>query len=88
MRAYYKERAPIYDRVYKYPERQTDLRFIEEYIPKQFSGLKVLEIAAGTGYWTQFLTTEASSILATDATKEALEELAKRKLGKLVSAHP
>ena len=55
MRSYYKERAPVYDRVYKYPERQTDLRFLESYRPRQFSGLKMIEIAAGTGYWTQFI---------------------------------
>lgn len=55
MKAYYQERAPVYDRVYSYPERQGDLRFLEEYILQQFSELRVLEIAAGTGYWTQFL---------------------------------
>ena len=80
MKSYYKERAPIYDRVYAYPERQEDLRFLEKYIPKQFTGLDVLEIAAGTGYWTQFIITEANSILATDATIEALEQIEKRPL--------
>ena len=84
MKRYYKERAPVYDRVYKYPERQADLRFLESYIPGQFSGLKVLEIAAGTGYWTQFISKEASFILATDATKDALDQLEKRNLGQSV----
>jgi SAM-dependent methyltransferase len=78
MKAYYKERAPVYDRVYSYPERQGDLRFLEEYIPQQFSKLSVLEIAAGTGYWTQFISKKSRSILATDATKEQLKELKKR----------
>ena len=55
MKTYYRERAPVYDRVYTYPERQKDLRFLEDYIAKQFTGLDVLEIAAGTGYWTQFI---------------------------------
>lgn len=84
MKRYYKERAPVYDRVYHYPERQADLRFLESYIPKQFSGLKVIEIAAGTGYWTQFISNAASSILATDVAKETLEQLKKRKLGRSV----
>ena len=44
MKAYYKERAPVYGRVYSYPERQGDLRFLEEYIPQQFSKLSVLEL--------------------------------------------
>jgi len=85
MKEYYKARAPVYDIVYKYPERQDDLRFLEEYIPEQFSGINVLEIAAGTGYWTQFIAKKARSILATDASKEPLEELRKRKLSKNVS---
>ncbi len=85
MKAYYRDRAPIYDRVYFYPERQEDLRFLESYIPQQFVGCSVLEIAAGTGYWTQFIATHANSILATDATKEALDQLQRRNLDNLVS---
>ncbi len=85
MKTYYKERAPIYDQVYSYPERQKDLRFLESYIPKQFKGLDVLEVAAGTGYWTQFITAQANSILATDATIGALEQIEKRPLIKPVS---
>ena len=55
LKRYYKDRAPIYDRVYAYPERQDDLRFLEGYISAQFAGLDILEVAAGTGYWTAFL---------------------------------
>lgn len=72
MKSYYQNRAPVYDRVYAYPERQQDLRFLEDYIPRQFSGRKVLEIAAGTGYWTQFIAPVAESMTATDVTSEAL----------------
>jgi len=60
MKEYYKERAPVYDRVYAYPERQDDLRELEEYIPAQFDGREVIEIAAGTGYWTQFIYKKAN----------------------------
>ncbi len=84
MKAYYKERAPIYDKVYAYPERQEDLRFLEAYIPKQLAGLDVLEIAAGTGYWTQFIARSAKSILATDATIEALTQINHRPINKPV----
>jgi demethylmenaquinone methyltransferase/2-methoxy-6-polyprenyl-1,4-benzoquinol methylase len=83
-RNYYRERAPIYDRVYSYPERQADLRFLEKYIPQQLSGLDVLEVAAGTGYWSQFIEREANSILATDATVEALNQIGYRKLSRPV----
>ncbi len=77
MRAYYRDRAPIYDRVYSYPERQSDLRYLEQYIPEQFTDRDVLEIAAGTGYWTQFIADQASSILATDVTEETLQHIEK-----------
>ena len=64
MREYYKERAPVYDRVYSYPERQDDLRFLENRISAELNGLDVLEVAAGTGYWTQFIHKTASSVIA------------------------
>ncbi len=85
MKAYYKERAPIYDKVYQYPERQEDLRYLEEYIPNELSELNVLEIAAGTGYWTQFIASKAKSVLATDLTIETLHELNRRLLPDNVS---
>ncbi len=80
MKSYYRKRAPIHDDVYSYPERQKDLRYLETYIPPQFSGRAVLEIAAGTGYWTQFIANQAQSLLATDATQEALEQIAQREI--------
>jgi len=78
MSSYYKERAPVYDRVYGYPERQADLRFLEAHIQEMFSGRRVLEIAAGTGYWTQFISRSAKSILATDREGAQIDELLKR----------
>jgi demethylmenaquinone methyltransferase/2-methoxy-6-polyprenyl-1,4-benzoquinol methylase len=80
MKEYYQKRAPVYDQVYAYPERQADLRFLEEYIPEQFSGLDVLEIAAGTGYWTQYIARQAQSILATDVSVEVIQQLLSRNL--------
>ena len=72
MRSYYRARAGCYDRVYAQPERQRDLRYLERYIPSRFVGRSVLEIAAGTGYWTQFIAVAAGSLLATDASPEVL----------------
>lgn len=80
MKTYYQERAPVYDRVYHYPERQNDLRFLEDFVARQFAGLNVLEIAAGTGYWTQFIARKAHTVLATDATREVLNLLEAREL--------
>ena len=53
MEAYYHERAPIDDAVYAYPERQPELRYLENYVGDAFANRRVLEVAAGTGYWTQ-----------------------------------
>jgi len=80
MKAYYQDRAPVYDRVYQYPERQSDLRVLEKYIAGYFANRNVLEIAAGTGYWTQIISTQAASMFAIDATAAALEQLKDRKL--------
>ncbi len=78
MRGYYKERAPVYDRVYAYPERQNELRYLEGMVAEAFTERTVLEVAAGTGYWSQFIAQTARSLLATDATSEALSQLEKR----------
>jgi demethylmenaquinone methyltransferase/2-methoxy-6-polyprenyl-1,4-benzoquinol methylase len=64
MRDYYAARAPAYDSVYMKPERQTDLRAIEQWVASRFVAARVLEIACGTGYWTQFIAPVALQVLA------------------------
>ncbi|HEY2507321.1 MAG TPA: methyltransferase domain-containing protein [Streptosporangiaceae bacterium] len=63
---YYQRWAPNYDEVYAKPERQADLARLQELVPGLAEGRRVLEIAAGTGYWTQYLARSAESITATD----------------------
>ena len=70
---YYARRARQYERIYAKPERQADLANLRESIPAIFDGRDVLEIACGTGYWTQFVATRAASVLATDVNEEVLE---------------
>jgi demethylmenaquinone methyltransferase/2-methoxy-6-polyprenyl-1,4-benzoquinol methylase len=41
-------------------------------LPSQFAATDLLEVACGTGYWTQFLAREARSIVAVDAAVETL----------------
>lgn len=72
MEQYYAARAPEYDRVYQKPERQNDLRAIESWLPLAFSGRSILEVACGTGYWTQFIAPVAKSIHAIDSSPEVL----------------
>ena len=70
---YYARRAHEYERIYDKPERQADLASLRERIPLLLSGRHVLEIACGTGYWTQFVAARAASVLATDVNDEVLE---------------
>jgi SAM-dependent methyltransferase len=63
---YYHRRAAIYERVYHKPERQPDLRTMEAWLPAAFAGRHVLEIAAGTGWWTAHGARDCASWLATD----------------------
>lgn len=72
MQSYYAARAAEYDRIYLKPERQTDLRAIERWLPPRFAGARVLEIACGTGYWTQFIAPAAAQVVAIDAAPETM----------------
>jgi SAM-dependent methyltransferase len=63
---YYERRAPDYDAVYAKPERQADLGRLQALLPPLFADRSVLEVAAGTGYWTQFLAPVAREVYATD----------------------
>ena len=73
MQSYYAARAAEYDRIYQKPERQADLRAIERWLPPKFAGARVLEIACGTGYWTQFIAPAAAQVLALDAAAETMD---------------
>lgn len=78
---YYADRAAEYDEVYRKPERQADLARLKELLPPLVAGKRVLEIAAGTGYWTHVLATTAATVMATDATAETIAIAAQRDYG-------
>ena len=72
MRAYYAQRAAYYERVYFKPERQVDLRAMEAWLPTVFAGRRVLELACGTGWWTQHGARDSQAWLATDINPETM----------------
>jgi SAM-dependent methyltransferase len=83
---YYRERAAEYDAVYAKPERQQDLATLHDLLPPLVAGLRVLEIAAGTGYWTRVLSGSAAAITATDLNAETLELARARDYGRAAVA--
>jgi len=69
---YYGRRAHEYERIYRKPERQSDLIRLREHLRRVLGGHRVLELACGTGYWTAAIADTANSVLATDASDEVL----------------
>lgn len=66
MQTYYEQRAPEYDRVYDKPERQADLGVLRSRVAELLAGRRVLEVAAGTGWWTTAIATAAASVHGID----------------------
>jgi SAM-dependent methyltransferase len=73
LRSYYSKRAAEYERIYDKPERQAELAWLRNRIPHIFHGRTVLEVACGTGYWTQFIAREAKRVYACDLSDQVLE---------------
>jgi demethylmenaquinone methyltransferase/2-methoxy-6-polyprenyl-1,4-benzoquinol methylase len=72
IKTYYAQRAGEYEKPYAKPERQPELAAMKELLPAWLAGQDVLEIACGTGYWTEHIAKTARSILATDINQEVL----------------
>jgi demethylmenaquinone methyltransferase/2-methoxy-6-polyprenyl-1,4-benzoquinol methylase len=71
--AYYSARAEEYDKGnHHYPEREPEVDYLEQWIPTFFTGKRVLEIACGTGHWTECIAPVAQAVIATDASPNML----------------
>ncbi len=70
---YYSKRAAEYERIYQKPERQHELEWLRGRIPQLFRARTVLEVACGTGYWTQFIARSAARVHACDINESVLE---------------
>jgi demethylmenaquinone methyltransferase/2-methoxy-6-polyprenyl-1,4-benzoquinol methylase len=69
---YYRRRAGEYEEIYAWPERQADLDRLRREIPARLAGCEVLEVACGTGYWTERIAATAKRIVATDLAPEPM----------------
>ena len=70
--SYYAQRAAEYERIYAKPERQADLAALRQRMRGLFAGRKVLELACGTGYWTEVIAPVATQVTAIDVNEEVL----------------
>ena len=70
---YYAKRASEYEAIYAKPERQADLESATKMLQEIFKEKDVLEIACGTGFWTEKIAKTARSVLATDINESVLE---------------
>ena len=78
LKLYYSRRALEYEDIYRKPERQHDLALLKRRVADLLAGCDVLEIACGTGYWTEVFAPAARSVYATDTSAEVLD-LARQK---------
>ena len=71
---YYEQRAEHYDVMYDIPARQAELGSLARYLSDTLAHQQVLEVACGTGYWTERYAPAAQSVVATDLCVPMLEQ--------------
>ncbi|MBU6401864.1 MAG: methyltransferase domain-containing protein [Verrucomicrobia bacterium] len=71
---YYSHRAPEYEAMWRRndPVRQAEQAAIVGAMRTWFRGRRVLEVACGTGYWTQFLVPSAERVCGIDVSAQML----------------
>lgn len=82
MQTYYGRRASVYDSSMGYDDaaKVRGLLPIIERVRETMRGRHVLEIACGPGFWTQFASETAASVVATDYNQSTLDEAKKKSL--------
>lgn len=83
---YYAQRAPEYDQVYAKPERQADISALADLVKGALARRAVLDIAAGTGFWTERYADAARMTTVCDINGEVLEVARSRRTWR--SSHP
>jgi SAM-dependent methyltransferase len=75
MKEYYSKRASEYESIYYRddPIRQSELDKIKDELKALFKNKAVLEIACGTGYWTETIASVAREVTGFDTSSEVLE---------------
>jgi SAM-dependent methyltransferase len=75
MKEYYSKRASEYESIYyrNDPVRQSEQSKIKDLLKVLFQNRTVLDIACGTGYWTEVIASVAREVTGIDASSEVLE---------------
>jgi SAM-dependent methyltransferase len=75
MQQYYSQRAREYESIYHRddPVRSRELADLEREMTNVLLGRRVLEVACGTGYWTERAAKTAEHVTAADLTPETLD---------------
>ena len=77
---YYASSTQALDAALSRAERAHDLAKVRERIAALVRGQTVLELACGTGYWTEVIAASAERVLATDILDEMIERAGRRRL--------
>ncbi|MEW6156809.1 MAG: class I SAM-dependent methyltransferase [Verrucomicrobiota bacterium] len=79
---YYSRRAPEYEQMWyrDEPARQAEQKALRDAMVDWLRHRRVLEVACGTGYWTQFLVGSAEHVVAVDASETMLALARAKKL--------
>lgn len=77
---YYAAVAATYDLQYERPEVEEDLEELHEALSELLRGHKVLELACGSGYWTEVISDVADSVRAIDNSPQMLAAARERGL--------
>ncbi|UCD64928.1 MAG: class I SAM-dependent methyltransferase [Candidatus Zixiibacteriota bacterium] len=77
---YYRQRAPEYEQIYyrDIPQKRKELAEEAARLESLAAGGTVLELACGTGYWTEVISRSAKLIVASDISSEMIEEARKK----------
>jgi SAM-dependent methyltransferase len=75
---YYRARATHYDGLYQYAAWRDDLAWLKAWLIERVRGRTVLEVAAGTGHWTEVAAAGAAAVTATDLNPETLAFASRR----------
>jgi ubiquinone/menaquinone biosynthesis C-methylase UbiE len=81
LRRYYDDQSSVYDDMYlrSDPVWRRELEAVANAMTKALSGRKVLEVACGTGFWTQIVAKFALHVVAVDVSQKMLQVARQRK---------